>query len=54
MKKKLKKKYEGQKMSNGKVKAFYTSDITTDMIDFYCKMGFDFIFEVVKEKKKND
>jgi hypothetical protein len=48
---KLKKKYEGLKMSNGKVQPFFTSDITTDQIAFYCKAGFDFIFEIVKEKK---
>ena len=52
--KKLKKKYEGKKMSNGKVKDFYTSDITTNMVEFYCRMGFDFIFEEVKTKKKKE
>jgi len=55
MEKKLKKKYENKKMSNGKVKPFFTSDITDSMIEYYCKAGFEFIFEVVKpKKKKND
>jgi len=54
MKKKLKKKFEGKKMGNGKVKPFFTSDITTEQIPYYCNMGFDFIFEVVKPKKKDD
>ena len=49
--KKLKKKYENKTMSNGNVKPFYTSDITTDEIEYYCNAGFEFIFEVVKEKK---
>ena len=53
--KKLKKKYEGKTMSNGKVRPFFTSDITTETVEFYCRMGFDFIFEEVKaKKKKND
>jgi hypothetical protein len=54
MNRKLKKKYEGKTMSNGRVRPFFTSSVTPNQIEFYCKMGFEFIFEVVKDKKKDD
>ena len=53
MDKKVKKKYLNKLMSNGKVGRFNTSNITSNMIQFYCDAGFEFIFEVVKEKKSD-
>ena len=53
MDKKVKKKYLNKTMSNGKVGRFNTSNITTNMIQFYCDAGFEFIFEIVKEKKSD-
>jgi len=46
---KVKKKYLGKTMSNGKVRKFNTNDIDEKNYLYYFNNGFDFIFQKVKE-----
>ena len=47
----IKKKFKGCTMSNGNIK-FNTDDIKEDMVPFYIKQGFGYIFVEKKKSKK--
>jgi hypothetical protein len=46
---KIKKKYLGKTMSNGKVGKFNTNDITDKTAMYYFNNGFEHIFQKIKE-----
>lgn len=50
--KRVKRKYKNSFFSSANIKRFNTDDITDDMILFYEKNGFAFLFETVKPKAK--
>lgn len=53
MKKQIKSEFKGQTLSNSKIGDFKVDSITEDTYQFFEKMGFAHIFEMVCEKCEN-